>query len=290
MQTHLLLSGSNIAETAKSVASQISDKNVAKILYAENGQNTADRLAQIVKKQIDANKYKQVVVDASSLGKDLLPRLSSYYNVQGVTDIIKIIDNNTFQRPIYAGNAIATVKNSGDVQFLSFRSTSFSEIPTGQGSVSAVEEIDAKLENEQTLAKIDNEELVKSDRPELSSAQFVVSGGRGMKNGENFKMLEELADALGNTAIGASRAAVDAGFVSNDMQVGQTGKVVAPELYFAVGISGAIQHVAGMKDSKVIVAINKDSEAPIFDIATYGLVGDLFTVVPELTQKIKEAK
>ena len=226
--------------------------------------------------------YSHILAAATSNGKNFMPRVAALLDVSQVSEIISVLSEDTFERPIYAGNCIATVKSSDPIKVITVRATGFDDCEVEGGS--ATKEI-VDLNSNLGISSFVGEELAESDRPELTSADIVISGGRGMQNGENFSLLEGIADKLG-AAIGASRAAVDSGFVPNDMQVGQTGKIVAPNLYIAVGISGAIQHLAGMKDSKVIVAINKDEEAPIFQVADYGLVADLFEALPELESKL----
>ena len=256
---------------------------VAKVLSADNaayGHQLAENIGGLVAEV--AADYDYVLAPATTGGKNFFPRGAALLDVQMISEISAVISGDTFERPIYAGNIIATVQSSDAKKVISVRTTAFDAVAAAGGS--AVVEALASVHDAGISAFV-SEEIVKSDRPELTSASVVVSGGRGMQNGENFKLIEAVADKL-NAAMGASRAAVDAGFVPNDMQVGQTGKIVAPDLYIAVGISGAIQHLAGMKDSKVIVAINKDEDAPIFQVADYGLVADLFTVLPELAEKL----
>jgi electron transfer flavoprotein alpha subunit len=276
---HVLVAGSNAGEAAKTAAAI---HGVAKVLQAEDAAYAnwvAEDIAPLVVKL--APNYSHVVAAADTVGKNIMPRVAALLDVAQISEAIAIVSPDTFVRPIYAGNAMATVQSADRIKVLTVRPTNF-KAAAGGGSA-AIEQIPGA--GASGLASYVGAEVSKSERPELTSAKIVVSGGRGLASGENFKMLEALADKLG-AGLGASRAAVDAGYVPNDYQVGQTGKVVAPDLYIAVGISGAIQHLAGMKDSKTIVAINKDEEAPIFQVADYGLVGDLFQIVPELTAAI----
>ena len=277
---HVLVAGEGCQAVAEAAA-QI--PSVAKVLVADAAAY-ANHLAENMGKLIQgvASGYGHVLASSTTTGKNVLPRVAALLDVNQISDIIAVESADTFKRGIYAGNAIATVQSTDAVKVITVRGTAFDPVESTGGSaeIAAVTEVcDAGV------SSFINEEVVVSDRPELTAASIVVSGGRGMGNGENFDMLYKVADKLG-AAVGASRAAVDAGFVPNDMQVGQTGKVVAPDLYVAVGISGAIQHLAGMKDSKIIVAINKDEEAPIFQVADYGLVADLFDAVPELETKL----
>ena len=275
----LLVAGEDVAGVAEAAAGLV---GVSKVRVADAGVY-AHQLAEPVSDLIAglAGEYSHVLAAASTQGKNVMPRVAALKDVAAISEVLAVESPDTFLRPIYAGNAIATVQSSDALKVLTVRTTAFDAVEaTGSATIEAVT---AEVDN--SLSRFIGEELASSDRPELGSARVVISGGRGMGNGDNFKLLEGIADKLG-AAIGASRAAVDAGFVPNDMQVGQTGKIVAPELYIAVGISGAIQHLAGMKDAKVIVAINKDEEAPIFQVADYGLVGDLFEVLPELEAKL----
>ena len=272
----LLVAGSGCAGVADECSSI---QGVTRILLVDDPayeHDLPENLSPLV--QSLAERYSHVLAPASTFGKSLLPRVAARLDVQQISDISDIESTDTFVRPIYAGNALATVQSTDSVKLITIRTTAFDAAPT-EGGNAAIEKIEAVACP--ALAEFLGQELTPSERPELTSAGIVISGGRGMQSGDNFAMLERIADKLG-AAVGASRAAVDAGYVPNDYQVGQTGKVVAPNLYIAVGISGAIQHLAGMKDSKVIVAINKDEEAPIFQIADYGWVADLFTAIPEL--------
>ena len=284
-EINVLVAGQGIGAVAEAAA-QIA--GVAKVLVADNAayahqlpENLAPLVAALVQ-GAGAAGYSHVLAGATSNGKNILPRVAAQLDVDQISEIISVVSADTFTRPIYAGNAIATVQSTAPVKVITVRATGFDPV-AAQGGSAAVEAVAAV--HDAGISSFVGEELAKSDRPELTAAKIVVSGGRGMQNGDNFKYLYALADKLG-AGVGASRAAVDAGFVANDMQVGQTGKIVAPQLYIAVGISGAIQHLAGMKDSKVIVAINKDEEAPIFQVADYGLVADLFEAVPELESAV----
>jgi electron transfer flavoprotein alpha subunit len=277
---HILIAGANCAAAAEAAAKIA---GVAKVLVAD-APHLADGLAENVAAQIVAlaGGYTHILAPATPSGKNILPRVAAVLDIQQVSEIISVESPDTFVRPIYAGNALATVQSLDAKKVITVRTTGFDAAPASGGSAT-VEKVSVAADA--GISAFVSREVAKSERPELTAAKIIVSGGRGMGSGENFKILEPLADKLG-AAMGASRAAVDAGFVPNDWQVGQTGKIVAPQLYIAVGISGAIQHLAGMKDSKTIVAINKDAEAPIFSVADYGIVGDLFTVVPELVKEL----
>lgn len=280
---HILVAGAG-ARPAAEAAAKVA--GVAKVLLAE-APALEHQLAETVAPLVAdlAKDYSHVLATATSAGKNLLPRVAALLDVQQISEISAVDAPDTFERPIYAGNAIATVQSADPIKVITVRGTAF-EAAAAEGGSAAIEAVEARPDA--GLSSFVGQELSKSERPELTSARIVISGGRALGSSENFKILEGIADHLG-AAIGASRAAVDAGYVPNDYQVGQTGKVVAPDLYIAVGISGAIQHLAGMKDSKVIVAINKDEEAPIFQVADYGLVGDLFKVIPELEAELKKA-
>ena len=277
---HIMVAGQDcgaVAEAAAQVAGVTKVRVADDALYAQRLPENLSALVVSI-----APDYSHVLATATKFGKNVLPRIAALLDVSAISDITGIVSDDTFVRPIYAGNAIATVKSSDAIKIISVRSTSF-EPAAEQGGSAAVEEL-ASVEDSGLSSFVGNE-LTVSERPDLISARIVISGGRGMQSGDNFHLLDGIADRLG-AAVGASRAAVDAGYVPNDYQVGQTGKVVAPDLYIAVGISGAIQHLAGMKESKVIVAINKDEEAPIFQVADYGVVGDLFTLIPELQAEL----
>ena len=279
---HVLVIGSNSGEVAKSV-SQV--PNVKKVIHVDNSiyeNYLAENYTSVII-ELSEN-YSHIMCSANTFGKNLMPRVAALLDVSQVSDITKVISEDTFLRPIYAGNAFATVKSSDKIKCVTIRPTSFDPAPTSGGNA----EIQKSEPKEVTeLSRFIKKEEIKSDRPELGTARVVISGGRGMQSGENFKLITAVADKL-NAAIGASRAAVDAGYITNDHQVGQTGKVVVPDLYIAVGISGAIQHLAGMKESKVIVAINKDGEAPIFSVADYGLEADLFEALPKFLEELNK--
>lgn len=279
---HLLVAGDSSAQAVATAACKIA--GVEKVIFA-GSPGFKDGLAENITPVIVnmARHYSHILAPSTSFGKNLLPRAAALLDVQQISDIIAVVSPDTFKRPIYAGNAIATVQSSDSLKLLTVRTTAFAASAAEGGSAS-LEQITAG-DGDMGLSAFVSREVSVSARPELTSAKIIVSGGRGVGSKENFAVIEALADKLG-AAVGASRAAVDAGFAPNDWQVGQTGKIVAPELYIAVGLSGAIQHLAGMKDSKVIVAINKDPDAPIFQVADYGLVADLFTALPELTSKL----
>lgn len=278
----VLVAGSNCNGAGEAAAAV---KGVSKVLVADNeafdhqlAENIADLVAAIGKD------YSHILTPTTTSGKNFMPRVAALLDVAQISDISGVVSEDTFERPIYAGNAIATVQSSDPVKVMTVRGTAFDGVAAEGGNA---EMVSVDIVCDPGLSSWDKDEIAKLERPELTSANIIISGGRGMQNGENFALLESVADKLG-AAMGASRAAVDAGFVPNDMQVGQTGKIVAPDLYIAVGISGAIQHLAGMKDSRVIVAINKDGDAPIFQVADYGLVADLFKAVPEFDALLSE--
>ncbi|MCB1918524.1 MAG: FAD-binding protein [Candidatus Competibacteraceae bacterium] len=280
---HVLVAGQGCGAVAEAAAQVVGVKKVLVADAAHYAHQLAENVAALVVSL--ASGYSHILAPATAAGKNMLPRVAALLDVAQISDIIKVESADTFVRPIYAGNVLATVQTSDAVKVITVRGTAFPAAATG-GSAS-VESVTPATDA--GISSFVSQQLTQSDRPELTAARIIISGGRGMGNGENFKLLEDVADKLG-AAVGASRAAVDSGFVPNDYQVGQTGKVVAPELYIAVGISGAIQHLAGMKDSKVIAAINKDEEAPIFQVADYGLVADLFTAVPELSKELDKLK
>jgi electron transfer flavoprotein alpha subunit len=279
-EIHLLVAGhetNNVVEESQSLNGLTKIINVDNELYENSLAEEVEKLVTSI-----AADYSYILAPATTFGKNLMPRIAAKMDTQQISDIISVESSDTFKRPIYAGSCIATVKSSDEIKVITVRSTAFDTVEKANSNipVDTLSAIDAC-----GVSEFVSEELAESDRPELTAAEIVISGGRGLQSGENFHLLDSIADKLG-AAVGASRAAVDAGFVPNDYQVGQTGKIVAPDLYIAVGISGAIQHLAGMKDSKVIVAINKDEDAPIFQVADYGLVADLFNALPELDSKL----
>jgi electron transfer flavoprotein alpha subunit len=283
---HILVAGQNCRPAAEEAAKI---PGIAKILVADDaayGHGLAENVAPLIVKLVRDGGYSHVLAPSTTSGKNIAPRVAALLDVMQISDISAVVSLDTFVRSIYAGNALATVQSKDAVKIITVRGTGFPAAP-GEGGSATIEAVAGT--GAAGLSEFVGSELSKSERPELTSARIVISGGRGMQSGDNFHLLEKVADKLG-AAVGASRAAVDAGFVPNDYQVGQTGKIVAPDLYIAVGISGAIQHLAGMKDSKVIVAINKDEEAPIFQVADYGLVGDLFKLIPELDAELAKGK
>jgi len=282
-EVHVLVAGVGLADA---VAAAAKLPGVSKVLVADNAaldHLMAEPAAALLIAL--APGYSHLLAATTAVGKNIMPRVAAMLDVQPISDIAAVVDADTFVRPIYAGNGMATVKSSDTKKVITVRAASFDPVAADGGSASTEAVTVGDMPG---LSRFVSAELSKSERPELTAARIVISGGRGMQNGDNFKLLDPIADKLG-AAVGASRAAVDAGFVPNEFQVGQTGKIVAPELYIAVGISGAIQHLAGMKDSKVIVAINKDEEAPIFQVADYGLVADLFTALPELAAELERS-
>ena len=281
-EVHAVLIGYNSEEAAKKLSELSVIKKVLNVEAPHYEDYTAENFAPVIIKL--ANNYSHIVCSANTFGKNLMPRIAANLDTSQISDIIKVISQDTYLRPIYAGNAFATIKSKDPKKCITIRPTSFEPCESTGGSA-PIEKLEGSEEFSKT--KFIKREEIKSDRPELGTARIVVSGGRGMQNGDNFKLITEVADKLG-AAIGASRAAVDAGYISNDHQVGQTGKVVVPDLYIAIGISGAIQHLAGMKESKVIVAINKDGEAPIFSVADYGLEADLFEAIPQFMEELNK--
>ncbi len=284
-EVHVLVAGQDCAPVAAAAAAAAGVGKVLLVEHPDYAEPVAEDLSLLLKEL--APGYDHLLAASSTFGKNVMPRVAALLDVAQVSDIVEVLGPDTFKRYIYAGNALATVQSADPVKVLTVRTTAF-DAALAEGGSGTVERREP-AERAGGIARFVGREVSRSERPDLTSARIVVSGGRGLGSGENFKFIEELADVLGG-AVGASRAAVDAGFVPNEYQVGQTGKVVAPELYIAVGISGAIQHLAGMKDSKVIVAINKDEEAPMFQVADYGLVGDLFKILPELVAELKKHK
>ena len=279
---HAIIIGQNSAEATKQLSELPVIKKVLSVEASHYENFTAENFAPVIIKL--AENYSHIVCSANTFGKNLMPRIAAHLDTSQVSDIIKVISPDTFLRPIYAGNAFATIKSNDEKKCVTIRPTSFDPCDSTGGSA-PIEKVEAS--EEFSLTKFVKREEIKSDRPELGTARIVVSGGRGMQSGDNFKLITEIADKLG-AASGASRAAVAAGYISNDHQVGQTGKVVVPDLYIAIGISGAIQHLAGMKESKIIVAINKDGEAPIFSVADYGLEADLFEAIPQFMEELNK--